>query len=140
MDFTRMKEGDVAGLAIFQDPYAYIAIRKTDGKKYITMVNNGEVIDSVETDTSAIYLRATPFFGSGAAPLYGGDFVPGTGMASFYYSFDGTTFTKLGNDLRMQFNLSVFTGNKFCLFNFPTKETGGYVDFDWFKVNWMGVL
>ena len=130
-----MKEGDVAGLAVFQDPYAYIAIKKSNGKKYITMVNHGEVIDSVETNASTLYFRAIPFFGSGAAPFYGGDFVPGTGRTSFSYSFDGKKFTKLGNKLQMQFNLSVFTGNKFCLFNFPTKETGGYVDFDWFKVN-----
>jgi hypothetical protein len=33
----------------------------------------------------------------------------------------------------MKFNLSIFTGNKFCLFNYATKETGGYVDFDWFR-------
>ena len=135
MDFAQMKEGDVAGLAIFQDPYAYIAIKKKGGQSYITMVNNGETIDSVETDASIIYFRATPFFGSGAAPLYKGEFVPGTGRASFYYSYDGTTFTRLGDELQMRFNLSVFTGNKFCLFNFPTKETGGYVDFDWFRVN-----
>jgi beta-xylosidase len=135
MEFARMKEGDVAGLAIFQDPYAYIAIRKSKGKQYITMALNGVVQDSIETDASVIYFRAMPFFGSGAALLYGGESVPGTGVASFSYSFDGKLFTRIGADLQMQFNLSVFTGNKFCLFNFPTKETGGYVDFDWFKVD-----
>ena len=134
MDFSQMKEGDVAGLAVFQDPYAYIAIKKKDGKQYIVMVNNGETIDSVETDASTIYFRADPLFGSGAAPLYGGEFVEGTGTASFSYSFDNKKYTKLGNELQMKFNLSVFTGNKFCLFNFPTKETGGYVDFDWFRM------
>ena len=36
--------------------------------------------------------------------------------------------------MQMQFNLTVFTGNKFCLFNYATKEPGGYVDFDWFRV------
>lgn len=134
MDFSHMKEGDVAGLAIFQDPYAYIAIKRTNGKNYITMTNNGVVIDSLETDTSVIYFRATPLFGSGAAPMYGGDFVAGTGIASFYYSFDNKNYTKLGNELKMKFNLSVFTGNKFCLFNYPTREAGGYVDFDWFRM------
>jgi hypothetical protein len=34
----------------------------------------------------------------------------------------------------MRFNLSIFTGNKFCLFNYATKESGGYVDFDWFRM------
>jgi hypothetical protein len=43
---------------------------------------------------------------------------------------------KIGNDLIMKFNLKIFTGNKFCLFNYVTKETGGYVDFDWFRTGW----
>ncbi len=33
----------------------------------------------------------------------------------------------------MQFSLSIFTGNKFCLFNYATITTGGFVDFDWFR-------
>jgi hypothetical protein len=36
----------------------------------------------------------------------------------------------------MQFNLSVFTGNKFCLFNYAAISTGGFVDFDWFRIDW----
>lgn len=103
------------------------------------MVNEGEVIDSVGTDASTIYFQATPFYGSDAAPLYGGDFVPGTGTASFYYSFDNKTYIKIGNKLHMQFNLSVFTGNKFCLFNYATKEPGGFVDFDWFRMTPLAV-
>jgi hypothetical protein len=34
----------------------------------------------------------------------------------------------------MKFSLSVFTGNKFCLFNYATESPGGYVDFDWFRM------
>jgi hypothetical protein len=35
----------------------------------------------------------------------------------------------------MKFNLTIFTGNKFCLFNYATIATGGFVDFDWFRIN-----
>jgi hypothetical protein len=35
----------------------------------------------------------------------------------------------------MRFNLSIFTGNKFCLFNYATVATGGFVDFDWFRIS-----
>jgi beta-xylosidase len=134
MDFGHMKEGDIAGLAVFQDPYAYIGIKKMNGRTFVIMVNNGEPIDSVAVDASTIYLRAQALYGSGAVPLYGGDAVPGTGTAWFSYSVDNETFHKIGNELAMQFNLSVFTGNKFCLFNYPTKELSGYVDVDWFRV------
>jgi len=134
MEFANMKDGDVAGLAVFQDPYAYIAIRQHDGQRFITMVHNGTAIDSVRTDATTVYFRADPLFGSGAAPFYGGKTVPNSGTASFYYSLDGENYTQLGKTLDMAFNLSVFTGNKFCMFNYATKETGGTVAFDWFRM------
>jgi len=134
MELSNMKDGDLAGLAIFQDPYAFIGVKQVDGKKYVTMVNNGETIESVEIDASIIYFRASAFYGSGAAIYYGDDAVTGTGTATFSYSLDNESFIKIGNIMRMQFNLSVFTGNKFCLFNYPTKEVGGYVDFDFFRM------
>lgn len=135
MHFSQMKEGDIAGIAVFQDPYAYLGIKKANGQNYVTMVNNGKVIDSAIVSGSTIYLRASATFGSGAALMYGGDAVPGTGDASFSYSIDNKKFIKIGNTLAMKFNLSVFTGNKFCLFNYATKEVGGYVDFDWFRTS-----
>jgi len=134
MNFEFMKDGDIAGLAIFQDPYAYIGIKKVDGQNYVIMVNNGNTIDSVAVDASTIYLRADPFYGSGAAMYYGGETVPGTGTARFYYSFDNESYNNIGNEMQMHFKLTVFTGNKFCLFNYATKELGGYIDFDWFRV------
>jgi beta-xylosidase len=140
MDFSNMKEGDIAGLAIFQDPYAYIGIKKINGKNHVIMVNNGKTIESVAVDGSTIYLRADPFYGSGAAKAYGGKAVKGTGTATFSYSLDNKSFTKLGNEMQMQFKLTVFTGNKFCLFNYATKELGGHVDFDWFRITPMEKL
>ena len=119
MEISKMKDGDIAGLAVFQDPYAYIAVKKENNKSYIIMVNNGQAIDSTLINSSTVYLEANPVFG--------------TGKATFAYSSDNKTFKTLGNELKMKFSLTVFTGNKFCLFNYATKEQGGYVDFDWFK-------
>jgi beta-xylosidase len=133
MDFGKMKEGDIAGIAVFQDPYAYIGIKKVNGQNYIIMANNGTTIDSAAVKESTIYLRASAMYGSGAAHYFGGNAAPGTGDASFSYSMDNKSFVKIGNELTMRFNLEIFTGNKFCLFNYATKETGGYVDFDWFR-------
>jgi len=133
MEFGHMNEGDVAGLAVFQDPYAFVGTKKSNGMWYIVMVNNGKTIDSTRVDGTTIYLRASAIHGSGAAPLYGGAAAPGSGTASFSYSLDGRTFAPIGNTLRMRFNLRIFTGNKFCLFNYATNALGGYVDFDWFK-------
>ncbi len=120
MDVSKMRDGDMAGLAVFQDPYAYIAVKQWDGSKYLIMVNNGKTIDSAIMNTSTVYLRTIAS--------------NSTSKARFEYSFDNKTFTTLGSELMMRFNLRMFTGNKFCLFNYATKETGGYVDFDWFRM------
>ncbi len=121
IECNNMKEGDVAGLAVFQDPYAFIAVKQMNGSKYLVMMNNGKTIDSVAMNGTTVYLRTSA---SNA-----------TKKANFEYSFNNKIFTPLGNELAMRFSLKVFTGNKFCLFNYATKETGGYVDFDWFRVN-----
>jgi beta-xylosidase len=120
MDIGHMKEGDIAGLAVFQDPYAYIGIKENNGKQYIIMVNNSKTIDSAIINTSIIYLRT---LASNA-----------TKRATFEYSTDDKNFMAFGEALEMKFSLKIFTGNKFCLFNYATKEQGGYVDVDWFRV------
>lgn len=126
MSVDHMKDGDVAGLAVFQDPYAYIGIKKIYGQNHVLMVNDGHTIDSVATDASILYLRAEAAYG--------------TSKTTFSFSLDNETFLPIGNELNMRFNLSVFTGNKFCLFNYATKETGGFVDFDWFRTGIDGTL
>ena len=135
MDFGNMKNGDIAGLAVFQDPYAFIGIKKVNGKNYIIMVNNGTTIDSSQVKGRTIYLRASAIHGTGAAPYYGGYTAPGSGTAVFSYSLDNKLFVNLGNVLKMRFSLKIFTGNKFCLFNYATKALGGYADFDWFRTS-----
>ena len=121
MNIDNMQDGDVAGLALFQNPYAFIGIEKINGLKYVVMVNNGKGIDSTAINSSTVCLRAQAKYG--------------TSRASFAYSLDNQSFTKLGNDLMMQFSLSIFTGNKFCLFNYATIATGGFIDVDWFRID-----
>ncbi len=119
LNIENMQEGDVAGLAVFQDPYAYIGIKVIDGKKTCIQMNDDVLTIGDVIDNSEIYLRA----------------IVNTELskASFFYSIDNEVFINLGSELDMQFDLSVFTGNKFCIFNFATIETGGYVDVDWFS-------
>ncbi len=113
-DVSKMKDGDIAGFAIFQDPYAYIAVKKTGDISELIMVNNGQTIATAPLASDTVYLMAQPEFGSR--------------KAAFAYSTDNQTFTRLGNYLNMRFNLSIFTGNKYMLFNHATKELGGSIN------------
>jgi beta-xylosidase len=118
LHISNMKEGDFAGLAVFQDPYASIGVTMQDGERKLVRNNNGIMQMGVAIPDSVIYLRVVANYG--------------TSRANFYYSFDNITFTRLGSMLSMKFNLSIFTGNKFCIFNYATQQSGGYVDVDWF--------
>ncbi|WP_227625449.1 family 43 glycosylhydrolase [Geofilum rubicundum] len=119
LHIQEMKEGDVAGLAVFQDPYAFIGVKVVDGEKRLIMENNGLEQTGAAIAEPVIYLRAVANYGSS--------------KARFFYSLDNTSYTPFGSELDMAFNLSIFTGNKFGIFNYATKEPGGYVDVDWFS-------
>src|SRR6185437_11197375 len=57
VDVDHMETGDVAGLCVFQEPYAYIGVRRTAGGEFVVMVNNGVTVDSIPLRQSAVYLR-----------------------------------------------------------------------------------
>ena len=129
MAVGNMKDGDIAGLAVFQDPYAMIAIRQDEGVRRLyskrsdyedwgNITEAQEILgDTIDADT--IYLRALVNYGKNTA--------------NFYYSTDNSKWTKFGVELNMRFTLKIFVGQRFYLFNYATKENGGYVDIDWFS-------
>ena len=127
MDISHMTDGDVAGLSVFQDPYSFIAVKQIGDKRYLHSerhyTENGgtdaEITSDEEITSDSIYLRAIVNFG--------------TNKANYYYSFDNKTYTKFGVSMDMRFVLSVFVGQRFYIFNYATKQTGGYVDIDWFS-------
>ncbi|MBS0027192.1 family 43 glycosylhydrolase [Chitinophaga sp. 22321] len=122
LDISQMKEGDVTGLAVLQMPHAFIGVRAGAHEKFIVMELAGNTVDSV-----AIGKRSMIFFKASVNTV--------KDQAHFYYSFDNKTFIPLGDTLNMQFDLKMFTGNRFALFNYATTQTGGYVDLDWFRMD-----
>ena len=119
-----MIDGDVAGLAIFQEPYQLIGVKVIDGKRHVYSLSQkslrGMQTESVGPELTAdtIYLRAIVNFN--------------TSKANFYYSYDNRRYTKFGPEMSMGYTLGVFVGNRFFLFNYATKHIGGFVDIDWF--------
>ncbi len=121
LEVSNMLEGDMAGLTVFQEPYAYIAVNRTASGYQLLQYNSktGTTIATDITPDGMVYLRAQVNFT--------------TGLATFYYSTDNSSFTQLGSQLEMAYDLSVFVGNRFGIFNYATQQTGGYVDVDWFS-------
>lgn len=127
LDATGMKEGDFAGLALFQRKYGQVGVKVQEGKKYIVMVN-GETETPVEVEKqplegAVVYLKAEC------------DFTNRSDKGFFYYSLDGKEWRPIGNTLQMAYTMPHFMGYRFALFNYATQMTGGYADFDWFKID-----
>jgi len=127
MDLTAMQEGDVAGIAVFQNPYSFVGVKMVNGKKKLYSERctfGGQTLKKVEAKTGVevkddiIYLRATVNFG--------------TNSCKYSYSYDNKKWTNWGVTMTMGYTLDYFVGQRFYLFNYATKHLGGYVDFDWF--------
>ena len=141
IDLSHMKDGDCAGFAAFNSETGALMVKKTGKKLTLQMseldvqlaertkaVEKAEekVIETIPLKQSKIWLRIDADFRPG---LRGG-----RDSANFFYSLDGTQWTKIGtNDYRMRFDWRrFFMGTKFALFCYATKKIGGYVDIDEF--------
>ena len=129
LDASNLQEGDYAGICIFQDPYAMLAVRVKDGQKQLVWrqdtlrVHNDftpqEQVESVDIN-DIVYLRATVSYS--------------TSKTQFYYSLDNVTYKPIGGETSLSFSLTVFVGARFGLFCYATQsDSEGYADFDWFS-------
>ncbi|MBI2511054.1 MAG: glycoside hydrolase 43 family protein [Opitutae bacterium] len=124
LDASGLRDGDVAGLALLNLPYAWIGVRR-DGGAFVL-----EKFDQRTGKTSRV-------------PLSGGrvwlrvrcDFLKE--VATFSYSLDGTAFAPLGTESVLVFQLKTFQGVRFALFAFNDSgsSAGGKADFDSFTVD-----
>ena len=146
IDYSKMKDGDCAGFAAFNSDTGSLTIKRvgkafflemeemsvqlTDREKAVTKVDQkmveGVALSLLSPKSKKIWLRIDADFRAGERG--------GRDAANFYYSFDGENFTQIGTkDYRMRFDWRrFFMGSKFALFNYATKKSGGYVDFDSF--------
>ncbi|MGE4285299.1 MAG: glycoside hydrolase 43 family protein [Phycisphaerae bacterium] len=127
MDVSNMKAGDTAGLTAFQRRYGFVGVRMDENGKRIVMESaendKPEEMQSVALSSNVVYLKIDC------------DFTNRTDKAYFYYSLDGEKWSRIGTQLQMSYTLPHFIGYRFGLFNYATKETGGFADFDWMRIS-----
>jgi len=97
-------------------------------KKYIFMVSNESEtpveMESIPLSQNEVYVRIDCNFNDRKD------------IATFFYSLDGKSWNPIGGPLHMQYTLMEhFMGYRFGLFNYATQNTGGYVDFDYFRIS-----
>ena len=122
VEVAGLKEGDVAGLALLNYPYALIGIYKA-GEKFVVKTFNQQngATDSGSTFNKKLWLRTYCNFDND--------------KARFSYSINGKDFLPLGDTVIMPYQLRTFQGIRYALFNFNTNgAAGGYADFNDFIV------
>jgi xylan 1,4-beta-xylosidase len=113
-----MRVGDVAGLALFNWPYAWIGVRRD---------STGPVLEQFDRTTERSVRR--PLHATRLWLRADCDFL--TEKARFSYSTDGTRFEPMGDEFTMVFQLKTFQGVRYALFSYNADGApGGYADFN----------
>ncbi|HEX3007577.1 MAG TPA: glycoside hydrolase 43 family protein [Bacteroidales bacterium] len=128
LDVSGMNEGDYAGLSAFQRKFGQVGVTVRNKTRFIVMISN-------KTDKPT-ELQSIPLSGTTVYLKIECNFRDKIDEANFYYSLDGKTWKSIGQTLKMEYTLMEhFMGYRFGLFNYATKETGGYADFDYFRIS-----
>jgi beta-xylosidase len=127
IDVSSMKDGDFAGLGALQKKYGLVGVKMVGNAKSIVMV-------SAESD-SPVELASVPLTRKAVFFKVDCDYKDHADKAYFSYSLDGRKWTSIGKPLQMAYTLPHFMGYRFALFNFATKTTGGFVDFDFCRIS-----
>ena len=140
VDGSKLKEGDYAGLCALQGCYGMVALTKKDGKLYVVMKNrpadNGS-LQGMPTDIAEGILQEIKEVSTSTVRFrVEVDFAQMKDEAKFYYDC-GSGFESIGIAQKLYFKLDHFTGCRFGLFVYSTKETGGSAEFSDFVYDCM---
>lgn len=126
LDVSNMKDGDVAGLALLQKNYGLLGVKINGKSKSVIMINAGngtaEEVANIPLEQNTVFFKAEC------------NFIDKKDTAHFFYSLDEKHWNAIGTPLKMSYTLPHFMGYRFTLFNYATKNTGGYADFDYFRI------
>ncbi|MBN1767139.1 MAG: glycoside hydrolase 43 family protein [Prolixibacteraceae bacterium] len=127
IDVSNMKDGDIAGFTALQSKYGQLGVKCENDKKFIVMISakTGEPVE----------LERVPLSQDEVHFKIECDFRDRADIAYFYYSLDGKNWTEIGEPLKMEYTLDHFMGYRFGLYNYASKTQGGFVDFDYFKID-----
>lgn len=119
LETAAMRPGDVAGLALFNRPYAWLGVERGEQGSTLTK------LDDVSGETTRVPLAATRVWLRAEC-----DFMKNT--ATFRYSIDGRTFTSIGGPHTLAYGLITFQGVRYSLFAYHAQSgtPAGAVDFD----------
>ena len=126
IDISHMKDGDVSGLILLQKTYGLVGVVMEGNTKSIVMIAH----ESRPVELARLGLNQNSIFLKAEC-----DFTDKKDSAQFFYSLDGRSWSAIGTPLKMTYTLPHFMGYRFGLFNYATKNVGGFADFDFFHID-----
>jgi beta-xylosidase len=137
IDFSKMKDGDRAGLSAFRDQSAYIGIHRTNGQ-FTLATKHGINMDEWNGETTSMgEVKATAAVPSGRTAVWlrvQMDTDPaGTGNTIFSYSWDGSKYETLGPNFKLYNGWAFFIAYRFGIFNYAENSLGGSVKIESFS-------
>ena len=137
MDISKMKDGDVAGFAAFQGDAALLSVVKDGKKTYVVGTKESVSLTNKEkavTDVKREEVYRQPLKSKIIYLKIACDFRLHKDLATLLYSIDGKTWTPAIKDFKMVYDYRrLFMGTRFAIYNYATKQRGGYVDVDSFE-------
>lgn len=126
LEISGMQPGDRAGMVALQNAYGTVRIAAGELNQFsVDMCLGGgdgceETMESVQFTGGRIYLKIDF------------NFKESLDQAQFFYSENGIAWNPIGRTLHMNYSLDHFMGYRIGLFNYATKQSSGYADFDYF--------
>jgi beta-xylosidase len=121
LDFSRLANGQRAGLACMSNIFSLIGVSRENGKNCIFYEDNAKNIVNKEIKGTKVYLRIK---------------IKLPDRNQCYYSLDNKKYLPLGEPFKAQFGF--WKGARLCLFNFNTLTDGGEAVFDDFIYDYDG--
>jgi beta-xylosidase len=127
LEVSHMKPGDRAGLVALQHHFGWVGIQVEDDRYcYVSMCVKGDngfeqTVEHYRFESNQIFLKIDF------------DFKDSIDLATFYFSEDGVAWHQIGHQLQLKYTLDHFMGCRIGLFNYATRQIGGYADFDYFR-------
>ena len=125
IDISGMADGQEAGLCHFNGgvDYATIGVEQSGTTRTLKYNNTGTITSGaqVPSSTTTIWFRSK---------------VNKQSINTYYYSFDGTSFTQFGGTFALKWG--GYRGDYIGMYNYNNTSENGWVDIDWFHYTFAG--
>ena len=136
LDYSTMKDGDRAGLAMLRNSSAWIGIKRDSGTTRLVFQNNITMDSNWNTTNTGSESASMNVSGGRIWLRVNADIHPGSGrQAKFSYSTDGVNFTSFGPAFTMDNSWQFFMGYRYAIFNYATASLGGSVKVNSFTLS-----